>query len=80
MIKAVEWAIGGVVAVAIWSGMLLNLSSLDLDAFEKHLVLYVPLYAVISFGLISLGIICYRVATFRDCPEAAEELQHVGTL
>lgn len=41
MIKAVEWAIGGVVAVAIWIGMLLNLGSLDLDAFEKHLVLYV---------------------------------------
>ena len=37
--------------------------------------LQLPLYAVISFGLISLGIICYRVTTFRDCPEAAEELQ-----
>ena len=41
MIKAVEWLVGGVVAVAVWISMLLNLQFWDLDAFEKHLLLYV---------------------------------------
>ncbi|KAI1314499.1 hypothetical protein EDD11_002116 [Mortierella claussenii] len=34
-----------------------------------------PWWALVSFGAYSLGNIGYHVLTFRDCPEAYEELQ-----
>ncbi|OQV19107.1 hypothetical protein BV898_06747 [Hypsibius exemplaris] len=74
MIKAVEWLIGGVALLGIWITALLNLRSFQLSSFETTLILYLPLWGVLSFGLISIGIIAYRTATLRDCPEAAKEL------
>ncbi|CAI9737265.1 Hypothetical predicted protein [Octopus vulgaris] len=34
-----------------------------------------PLYLIISFACVSLGIIGYHVATFNDCINAASELK-----
>jgi dolichyl-phosphate mannosyltransferase polypeptide 3 len=34
-----------------------------------------PIYALIAFACYSLAVIGYRVATFNDCTDAAEELR-----
>lgn len=36
---------------------------------------YFPIYFLIGFGVISVTIILYRVATFNNCIEANEELK-----
>lgn len=46
-------------------------------AITSGLWLQFPVYAVLLAGVTSVLIIAYRVATFKDCPEAALELQKV---
>mmetsp|Transcript_13015 Transcript_13015/g.23920 ORF Transcript_13015/g.23920 Transcript_13015/m.23920 type:complete len:112 (-) Transcript_13015:136-471(-) len=79
----------GVVFLAIWKASLANLdsiqsfwsssSSLGLASSPSTirielLVTYLPLWALLSLGLYALFSVLYRVATFGDCPEAADEL------
>jgi Dolichol-phosphate mannosyltransferase subunit 3 (DPM3) len=37
-----------------------------------------PLYAVVALGFYGIFSIAYALATFRDCPEKATELQEVS--
>jgi dolichyl-phosphate mannosyltransferase polypeptide 3 len=73
MTKLVEWLTGLVVVAAVWLALLSGQFG-DLEG-KKSLVLYSPLLALITFGLYSVAVIVYRVATFNDCEEAAAELQ-----
>jgi hypothetical protein len=36
-----------------------------------------PLWVIVSFGAYSLAVISYNLIKFRDCPEAAAELEKV---
>merc|ERR1712243_349677 len=50
------------------------LEAVDTCCYRSSILLS-PLLLVITFGLYSVCVIAYRVATFNDCEEAALELQ-----
>lgn len=50
-------------------------AKIQLTEIQRTLVLISPLLAVGIFGLVSAVIVLYRVSTFNDCKEAAEEIQ-----
>ena len=39
------------------------------------LVDYAPVWAILALGVYALGSVLYGVANFRDCPEAAAEIE-----
>jgi dolichyl-phosphate mannosyltransferase polypeptide 3 len=46
------------------------------DPGNANLVLdFAPLWAILALGVYALGCVLYGVATFRDCPEAATEIE-----
>jgi len=74
MTKLAEWLTGLAVVLAIWFSVLTqNLWNLSID--YPNLTFLWPLLLLVLFGIYSVFVICYRVATFNDCPEAADELQ-----
>ncbi len=52
---------------------LLNISPFSHTTTEA-IILYLPLWAFILLGVYALNCVLYRVATFEDCSEAAEDL------
>mmetsp|Transcript_17219 Transcript_17219/g.29659 ORF Transcript_17219/g.29659 Transcript_17219/m.29659 type:complete len:115 (-) Transcript_17219:144-488(-) len=79
----------GIAFLAIWKAGLANLksiqsvcssslppslSSLSSPKTIEILITYLPLWAILALGIYALLSVLYRVATFGDCPEAAEEL------
>ncbi|XP_015920392.1 dolichol-phosphate mannosyltransferase subunit 3 [Parasteatoda tepidariorum] len=72
MTKLAEWFTGLFVVTGIWYSCLTNNIILNNQDWHSWLV---PLYGVIAFGIYSLFVVLYRVYTFNDCPEAAEELK-----
>jgi len=73
----------GVVFIAVWKALLSNLStvkataSANLGLHTAHveiLVVYLPIWAIMALGIYALTSVLYRVATFGDCPGAADEL------
>ncbi|XP_023327316.1 dolichol-phosphate mannosyltransferase subunit 3 [Eurytemora carolleeae] len=73
MTKLLEWVSGVVVFLSVWVALLTGQFG-DIED-RKQLVLFSPLIAVAMFGIYSIIVIAYRVATFNDCEEAAAELQ-----
>ena len=73
--KLMEWLLGGVLYVVVWLALLLEATPVELTAFGWHVVTYLPVYTVLIFGVVSLAVLVFRVANFRDCPEAAAELR-----
>eukprot|EP00093_Oithona_nana_P003519 03519.XXX_100100_100375_1 [CDS] Oithona nana genome sequencing. len=74
MTKLAEWLTALAVVLAIWFSILTqNLWNFSID--YPNLTFLWPLLLLILFGIYSVLVICYRVATFNDCPEAADELQ-----
>ena len=74
MTKLMEWITGLVLIVSVWAAFWTQ----NIGNFahtHPNITLLWPLVLVILFGLYSLFVIIYRVYTFNDCPEAAEELQ-----
>jgi len=69
-----EWLATGVVALGVWIAMLSGQFG-DLNEEKRQLVMLSPILAVIMFGVYSVAIIAYRVATFNDCEDAANEIQ-----
>ncbi|XP_014678883.1 PREDICTED: dolichol-phosphate mannosyltransferase subunit 3-like [Priapulus caudatus] len=73
MTKLKQWLLGLSLLVSIWASMVTNLFHLP-RAF-RQIVWALPVYMIIVFGCISLAIIGFRVATFNDCEDAADELK-----
>lgn len=71
--KLEEWLFAIGLCVSIWLGILLGLVPLPDSCY--YIALGFPVYIVVGFGVYSLVVIVYRVATFTDCPEAAAELE-----
>ena len=73
MTKLLEWVFGGGLFGLLWLAMLNGyFFTFGIPFFH---VQFLPIYAVLLFGIYSVVVILYRVATFNDCPEAAEELR-----
>ena len=73
----------GVVFVSVWKALLSNLSTVkstaaaNLGLHAAHvetLVVYLPIWAIAALGIYALTSVLYRVATFGDCPGAADDL------
>merc|ERR1712168_1728287 len=60
--------------MSIWVAAILEIIPICLCHHKTHLYLF-PIYLIIVFGLYSLSVIAYRVATFTDCTEDALELK-----
>jgi dolichyl-phosphate mannosyltransferase polypeptide 3 len=73
MTKLLEWVFGAGLAGLLWIAMLNGyFFTFGIPFFH---VQFLPIYGVLLFGIYSVVVILYRVATFNDCPEAAEELR-----
>jgi len=76
MTKLVQWLVFLAVFASVWFAYFLPIEPLkDSDPNVKEIVFWSPLVFILAFGLISIAIIFYRVATFNDCKEAADELK-----
>ncbi|KAG8429720.1 hypothetical protein GDO86_019391 [Hymenochirus boettgeri] len=76
MTKLAEWLVGLTVLCAAWVTLNFNLLDLDLPEPLQQLIWPFPIYLLVVFGCYSLATIGYRVATFNDCQDAAQELQN----
>uniref|UniRef100_A0A3Q3XFL3 Dolichol-phosphate mannosyltransferase subunit 3 n=1 Tax=Mola mola TaxID=94237 RepID=A0A3Q3XFL3_MOLML len=75
MTKLLQWLFGVSALVAVWALLTFDLLDLSLPQTYREVAWPMPVYLLVSFGCYSLAIVGYRVATFNDCEEAAEELR-----
>jgi len=76
MTKIVEWLSGAALFAAVWAVLVSKYQSTEIDTdCVRHFVLFLPFYAALSFAVVSVSIIAWRVYTFNTCEEAAKELQ-----
>ncbi|KAG0233022.1 dolichol-phosphate mannosyltransferase subunit 3 [Mortierella sp. GBAus27b] len=76
MTRATEAAAFFGITGGIYLALLFQLLPISLPHTVQDFILPVlPWWALVSFGAYSLGNIGYHVLTFRDCPEAFDELQ-----
>ena len=79
MIKLFQWLLAVSVGLAGWLFCLFHLPdqiiSKEIDPFLYLAVQYLPVLALILFGLYSLMVIGYRVGSFNDCKSDSEALK-----
>ncbi|XP_045603343.1 dolichol-phosphate mannosyltransferase subunit 3 isoform X2 [Procambarus clarkii] len=76
MTKLMEWLTGAVLILGPWSAVVTNTIQNEFTKQYYWEILLLPVLLVALFGLVSVAIIAYRVYTFNDCQEAAQELQN----
>ncbi|WAR00711.1 DPM3-like protein [Mya arenaria] len=64
--KLFQWLMAGGAFLALWISLLLGYIDSDINDSTKDVILF----------LYSVAVIGYRVATFNDCVQSAEELQN----
>lgn len=72
MTKLLQWVFGLGLFISLWLALLNNNNA------SYHYMLHttlLPIYCLAVFGVVSVGIIAYRVYTFNDCESAAMELK-----
>ena len=69
-----EWLFVLGTFMAIWITIVFKLVDGISDTLQQ-MVFPLPFAALVVFGVYSLCVIIYRVITFNDCVEAAEELK-----
>ena len=75
MTKLVEWLTGLALYFSVWYAILTGRLFADWSKQNGTLVLWFPILTLAVFGFYCVLTIAYRVATFNDCPEAAEQLK-----
>lgn len=65
-------AILAVWAIALGNG---NNNHFRLETYTDIAVVFAPLWCLIILGIYLLSLLIYGVLTYRDCPEAAKELE-----
>ncbi|KAF9088911.1 hypothetical protein BGX29_003562 [Mortierella sp. GBA35] len=76
MTRATEAAAFFGITATLYLALLFQWLPITLPETVQNFTLPVlPWWALVSFGAYSLGNIGYHVLTFRDCPEAFDELQ-----
>lgn len=74
MTKLLEWLTLVGMFTSAWLTLLAGKVVDVPPQFRMH-VAFLPVYAIVLFGLGCLALLVYRTVTFNDCPEAAEELR-----
>ncbi|XP_048857179.1 dolichol-phosphate mannosyltransferase subunit 3-like [Brienomyrus brachyistius] len=75
MTKLLEWLLCILVVMCTWGLLTFDPLHLKLPLVYKEVAWPMPVYLLVVFGCYSLATVGYRVATFNDCNEAAQELQ-----
>ncbi|XP_061616781.1 dolichol-phosphate mannosyltransferase subunit 3 [Phyllopteryx taeniolatus] len=75
MTKLLEWLCGVSLVLAAWVLVAFDPLDLSVPRTYREVAWPMPLYLLVSFGCYSLATVGYRVTTFNDCQEAAQELQ-----
>ncbi|XP_057210352.1 dolichol-phosphate mannosyltransferase subunit 3 [Triplophysa rosa] len=75
MTKLLEWVFGVSLIGIAWGLVTFDLLDLQLPPRYKEVAWPMPIYLLVVFGCYSLATVGYRVATFNDCEDAAQELQ-----
>ncbi|XP_025413287.1 dolichol-phosphate mannosyltransferase subunit 3 [Sipha flava] len=71
MNKLSQWIFGLNILCVLWFSLLIH----QYDNEYFFIIQFIPIILLIVFGVVSLGIILYRVSAFNDCKSAALELQ-----
>ncbi|KAF4315455.1 hypothetical protein BBO99_00008564 [Phytophthora kernoviae] len=73
MLKYQKWLVAFIALLAVWL-LLLRYASEQADPRVLQVVNMLPMYALVSFGAYSLGVIALSVMAVQDFPEASKEL------
>lgn len=66
----------GVALLSVWYCALSAIQTQpNIAAWQRKLVEYLPVWAILLLGLYAGLSVLYGVANFRDCPEAAAEIE-----
>lgn len=74
MTKLMEWVVCAGTLLGVWATFAFRLVD-GIPIQYQRAALPVPIYLFIMFGIYSIALVLYRVATFNDCPDAAKELR-----
>ena len=61
--------------LSLWGMALKKKSELDLPLAGDLLIDWAPLWAIVAIGLYLLSVLILGVISFKDCPQAAVELE-----
>jgi hypothetical protein len=76
MTGLLRWQIFSAYGIALASLWAYARTTNQADAAEANRVLdWAPLWAILALAVYAGGSVVYGVATFRDCPEAATEIE-----
>ncbi|XP_026811656.1 dolichol-phosphate mannosyltransferase subunit 3 [Rhopalosiphum maidis] len=75
MKKLTQWVVGVNILSILWLSLLFNQYDSKISKEYFLVIQFLPIILLICFGVFSLAVILYRVATFNDCKLAAEDLQ-----
>ncbi|KAL4111219.1 hypothetical protein PRIC1_002900 [Phytophthora ramorum] len=74
MLKYQKWLAAFVLLLALWLLLLRYATENVSDPRVLQVVTALPMYALVSFGAYSLGVIALSVMAVQDFPEASKEL------
>ncbi|XP_050436646.1 dolichol-phosphate mannosyltransferase subunit 3 [Adelges cooleyi] len=74
MNKLTQWLVGLNIACALWLSLLLNKNSKIVNDYY-FIIQFLPIIVIGLFGIYSVIVVLYRVATFNNCNSAAMDLQ-----
>ncbi|GLH12834.1 Dolichol-phosphate mannosyltransferase subunit 3 [Gryllus bimaculatus] len=74
MTKLLEWLLGFGVFTSVWASLLAVNLQWQVDNYWKTVVLPLPLFLVLAFGVYAATVVLWRVYNFNNCEEAAKEL------
>ncbi|KAK2157630.1 hypothetical protein LSH36_188g10003 [Paralvinella palmiformis] len=75
MTKLLQWLTVLFLFLAVWLGLVTNHIPVVFSDAAKEVVYFLPIYLLMAFACYSLAVIGYRVTTFNDCVQAADELK-----
>ncbi|KAK3765468.1 hypothetical protein RRG08_017143 [Elysia crispata] len=73
--KLYQWLLAASIFMAAWLSYVAGFFQTNLRQEYHNIILVLPIYLLMAFASYSLALLGYRVATFNDCIDAAEELQ-----
>lgn len=75
MTKLLEWISIASALFAVWYSLIGGYVKHPLIETNMNLILVSPIIFVLLFGLYAAAVVLYRVFTFNNCEEAANELK-----
>ncbi|KAH9512236.1 Dolichol-phosphate mannosyltransferase subunit 3 [Bulinus truncatus] len=73
--KLFQWLFCLISFMTLWISYVVGFMRADFSKELHDIILALPIYLLISFACLLLGMIGFRVATFNDCELASKELK-----